>query len=360
MISKHPHIIVVGAGIVGTSLAYHLVRQNARVTLIDKATRPANDVTEKSFAWIIAAHGVPKTYLNLRQQAIADWHRVEDELKGQLKVDWSGALTWHDKIIETERIVHDLINFGYPAHLVDQQEIRFLEPNLKNVPAQAMFAKNEGAIDPTLTTELFVKAAREAGADIQLGNEVLSFMANGSRITGVVTANGNLTADIVVLATGANTNALCQPLNITLPIDISPAILMRFHNNQRFVNRIVSNPLMEVRAASNTLTLAAEDYIDESIENNPQAIAQRTLEKIKKNWQGAEQIKLVDVMVGKRPIPQDGLPIIGRTTHIHGLYLSVMHTGVTLAVIAGRLAAAEILSGQDNILLSPYRPKRFN
>ena len=360
MISKHPHIIIVGAGIVGASLTYHLVCQNARVTLIDKAPKPANDVTEKSFAWINVVHDAPEAYINLRQQAIADWHRVEDELNGQLKVDWSGALTWFEDTLETERIASKLINFGYQARLVDQQEIRLLEPNLKNVPAQAMFAKNEGAIDPTLTTELFVKAAGEASADIQLGNEVLSFMTNGSRITGVVTANGNLTADIVVLTAGANTTTLCRQIDLILPINISPAILMNFHSNHRFVNRIISNPFMEVRAASNTLTLTAEDYIDESIENNPQAIAQRTLKKIKTHWQDAEQIKLTNVMVGRRPIPQDGLPIIGRITHIDGLYLLVMHAGVTLAAIAGRLAAHEILSGRDNVLLSSYRPKRFN
>lgn len=337
MISKHPNIIVVGAGIVGASLTYHLVRQNARVTLIDKATRPANDATEKSFAWINVAHGVSETYLNLRQQAIADWHRVEDEFKGQLKIDWSGALSWLDNTTETERIARELINFGYQVRLVDGQEIRLLEPNLKNVPVQAMFAKNEGAIDPTLTTELFIKAAREAGADIQLGNEVLSFMTNGSRIAGAVTANGNITADIVVLAAGANTAALCQPLGLMLPINVSPAVLMSFHNNHRFVNRIVSNPFMEVRTASNTWVLAAEDYIDESIENNPQAIVERTLKKIKKHWEGAEQIKLTDIMVGRRPIPQDGLPVIGRTTRIEGLYLSVMHAGVTLAAIQAGL-----------------------
>ena len=117
---------------------------------------------------------------------------------------------------------------------------------------------------------------------------------------------------------------------------------------------------MEVRAALNTLILAAEDYIDESIENNPQTIAQRTLKEIKKHWQGGEQLNLANVMVGRRPIPQDGLPIIGRITHIAGLYLSIMHSGVTLAAIAGRLAAAEILSDKDDSLLSSYRPKRFN
>ena len=359
MIFKQPHIVIVGAGIAGASLAYHLACQHAHVTLIDKAAEPANDVTQKSFAWINVAHDAPETYLHLRQQAIADWHRIDDELKGQLKADWSGALTWREDTAETDRMAHQLIHSGYPVRLINQQEIRVLEPNLKDVPDRAMFAKGEGAIDPKLTTELFVKAAREKGADIQLGIEVLSFIINGSRIKGVVTANGNVMADIVVLAAGAHTATLCQPLEVILPINISPAILMSFHTAHRFVNRIVSNPIMEVRAASPTLALAAEDYIDESPENNPQAIAHRTLENIKKYWQGTEPITLANVVVGRRPIPGDGLPIIGRTTGIDGLYILVMHIGVTLAAIAGRLAAAELLSDKDDSLLSPYRPGRF-
>ena len=64
MINKGLHVIVVGAGIVGSSLAYHLARRNARVTLIDKAPQPANDVTDKSFAWItVAQDKSPKTIL---------------------------------------------------------------------------------------------------------------------------------------------------------------------------------------------------------------------------------------------------------------------------------------------------------
>lgn len=359
MISKRPHVIVVGAGIVGASLTYHLSRQNACVTLLDKAPKPANNVTEKSFAWINAAQDTSETYLHLRQQAIADWHRVEDELKGRLTVDWSGALTWCEEETDTVRMAHKLINSGCRVRLVNKQELCLLEPDLKEAPHQAMFAKNEGAIDAVLTTKLFMQAAREWGADVQLGNEVLSFITNGFRVTGLVTANGNLAADVVVLAAGANTAELCKPLGLRLPVNTSQAILLSFHNNRRFVNRIVSNPFMEVRAASNTMTLAAEDYIDESVENNPQAIAQRTLEKIKKHWQGVDKIKLMNVGVGRRPMPQNAMPVIGRTRHIDGLYLSVMHSGVTLAAIAGRLAAAEIVSAQDSVLLSSYRPGRF-
>lgn len=127
----------------------------------------------------------------------------------------------------------------------------------------------------------------------------------------------------------------------------------------QFVNRIISNPNMEIRPASNTITFAAEDYIDESTENNPQAIAKRTLVKIKEHWQKTEHINLANVAVGKRPIPKDNLPVIGRVNQIGGLYLSVMHAGVTLAAIAGRLMAKEILSNEDDAMLSSYRPERF-
>lgn len=360
MVSKHPHVVIVGAGIVGSSLAYHLARRNARVTVIDKAAKSAHDATGKSFGWIVSAHDAPENSFNFHRQAIADWHRVEAEFNGQLKVNWSGSLRWHDDMLKTQHNVHDLNNSDDTVRLVDKKEIRRLEPNLKNVPDQAIFVKNEGAFDPGLTTELFLKAAREAGAVIQLGNQVLSFMTKGSRIIGVMTSNGNLSTDIVVLASGVDTNTLCQPLGITLPIKISPAILMRLHNNGRFVNRIVSNPYMELRSASDTLILAAEDYIDESMESNPQAIAQRTLENIKKHWEGTDQIKLANVMVGRRPIPQDGQPIIGRTRGIEGLYISVMHTGVTLAAIVGRLATSEICSDRDDVSLSIYRPERFD
>lgn len=230
MSSKHPHIIIVGAGIVGASLAYHLSCENAHVTLLDKATQPADNATENSFAWINSGYDESKTYLNLRQEAIADWHRVENEFNGRLKINWSGSLSWYNDITETNRIGHSLINLGYPVHLVSQQQIKLLEPNLKNVPNCALFAKDEGAIDSKRTRELFIKAAREKGADVQLSNEVLSFITNKSHIEGVVIANGKITADMVVLAAGTGTIALCQSLNIMLPVNESPAILMSFHN----------------------------------------------------------------------------------------------------------------------------------
>ena len=359
MLIKRPHIIVIGAGIVGASLAYHLSRKNVSVTLLDKAAKPAAGATEKSFAWVNVAHDAPETYLHLRQQAIADWHRVETAFEGKLSSNWSGALTWYDEPAKTARIEQRLLSAGYAVRLVDQAEIRRLEPNLRTVPAQALFAENEGVIEPITATELLVSAAQAAGTHVRLGTEVLRLTFNGERITGVVTSNGSLAADSVVLAAGASATALCQLLGLRLPLVASPAILLDFHTTQAFVNRIVSMPGMEIRAVSATQLVAAEDYVDGFGKNSPSAIGRRTLQAIKEQWRNAEAITLASANVGQRPMPSDGLPIVGRVTHIAGLYLSLMHAGVTLAALVGRLVAAELVSGQDEALLATYRPKRF-
>ena len=63
--------------------------------------------------------------------------------------------------------------------------------------------------------------------------------------------------------------------------------------------------------------------------------------------------------LGVRPIPADGLPIIGPVSDLPGLYLAVMHSGITLAPLVGRLSAEEIVGGHALDVLEPYRLDRF-
>ncbi|AMR30075.1 hypothetical protein A0256_00915 [Mucilaginibacter sp. PAMC 26640] len=358
MAIKPLNVIIVGTGILGSSIAYHLARLNVRVTVIEKSRHPATEITEKSFAWIVDNYDEHKTSLNIRSSAIADWHRIEKEFNGQLKIDWQGSLMWLGNNSKTKEYGRELINMDHKIRILEQKEISLLEPNLKIVPDNAIFAPNEGSINPVSTSELFLEAAREAGANIQMNNEFISFITTDSKITGVNTKNGIIHSQLVVLAAGAETINLCKQIGVTLPVCISPSILMKISTDHRFVKRIVSNPSMEVRAASENLLLAAEDYIDESIENCPQAIAIRTIKSIKEHWFGAHQIELEEVLVGRRPLSQDGKPIIGHINDVNGLYVSVIHPGVTMAPIAGRLIAGEIVCGQDTMALNAYRPGR--
>jgi glycine/D-amino acid oxidase-like deaminating enzyme len=62
--------------------------------------------------------------------------------------------------------------------------------------------------------------------------------------------------------------------------------------------------------------------------------------------------------VGHRPTPADGFPVIGRPRATEGLYVAVMHSGITLAPLVGLLAAGEIAAGRRDPMLAPYDPDR--
>jgi glycine/D-amino acid oxidase-like deaminating enzyme len=64
-------------------------------------------------------------------------------------------------------------------------------------------------------------------------------------------------------------------------------------------------------------------------------------------------------VIGRRPIPKDGFPAIGRSADISGLYVAVMHSGITLAPVIGRLVADEVLTDRRDSLIDAYGLERF-
>lgn len=74
---------------------------------------------------------------------------------------------------------------------------------------------------------------------------------------------------------------------------------------------------------------------------------------------GADELEFDFHTVGYRPTPIDGFPIIGRAEGTEGLYVAVMHSGITLAPAVGLFATREILDGERDPLLTPYGLGRF-
>ena len=74
---------------------------------------------------------------------------------------------------------------------------------------------------------------------------------------------------------------------------------------------------------------------------------------------GGDRLERDFYTVGYRPTPKDGFPIIGGVDAAPGLYLAVLHSGVTLAPLVGSLAAAETVSGDPDSQPAPFRLSRF-
>ena len=340
-------------------MAYHLALRGARVTLVDVA-EPGSGVTARAFSWINIAHTDPHAYQDLRQAAIGDWHRLEAELGGAVTVNWTGALSWDEDLGETERLVAHHAAAGYDVCLVTGSEISDLEPGLIAPPRIAAHAPWEGSVDPVVATRALCAAAREAGAVLRFGERVAGLMEAGGRVTGLALEDGEIAADIVVMAAGVGSADLVRGVGLDLPLRASPATLVRMRTAGRLVRGIVCSPGFEIRQAGDTLMLSAAGYIDETPENGPMAIGRRVMEAVRSGVRGAQDIALIDAVPGWRPMPRDGAPLVGFMPGIGGLYLAVMHAGIILAPVIGRLAAAEILDGRSEDALQPCRPERFD
>ncbi|WPO50340.1 FAD-binding oxidoreductase [Pseudomonas sp. S1Bt23] len=351
--AANKRVVVVGAGIVGASLAYHLAGRGAQVILVE-AEDIASGVTGRSFAWINTSHDGPDPIASLRGAAIQEYRRLETELPG-LKVRWSGALSYGTNPSEA------LHASGHPpsATRVSRSQILDLEPNLKHPPQQAMYAAEEGALDAVQATQALIAGAQAHGAQVLTQTRVLGFTSQGARVTGVETARGRIEADVVVLAAGTGIKQLTELLNLPLPIAASPAILIRYASPPDLVRTLISSPEMEVRQGPDGTLLAAEDYLDDALENQPAAIALRTAQAIRNELHGVASIELESACVGLRPMPVDGTPIIGYLPDIGGVYVCAMHPGVTLAAIVGRLASEEIIDDTASPVLALCRPGRF-
>ena len=194
-----PSVVVVGAGIVGATAAYHLASAGAAVTIVERA-RPATGVTARSFGWINVVHGNARDIARLRNPAIAGYRRLEQELSGALPIDWNGVFSWSENPKDSERLVAEHTAWGYDVRLVEKDEIRRLEPRLVTPPPVAAHAPGEGALDPVAATSTLVGAAIEAGARLIGGSEVKALATTDGRVSGVVLPSGAIEADIVVMA----------------------------------------------------------------------------------------------------------------------------------------------------------------
>ncbi|MFJ8538281.1 NAD(P)/FAD-dependent oxidoreductase [Streptomyces sp. NPDC093591] len=331
-------VVVVGAGIVGASVAYHLARCGAPVTLIDRGAAPATGVTGGSFAWIGGLGGDwPGGAQDLRGSVLADYRRLEAELP-DVAVRWSGSLAWGGTPVGPES--------GEGRFRVGADEIRRMEPGLRVPPEWAVHTPSDGGVDPVAVTGALVRAARALGAQVVLGAGEVALKITGSGVTGVTSSAGFCPASTVVLAAGTAVPELVAPLGVELPIDASPACLVRLAAPPGLVRTIVAGPDFEVREGREGQLLMTVPRPSDG---------DTALRRLRAAFHGADGCRVLDCRVSARPLPADG-PLLGPLTPDGSVYVAVLHSAVTLAPTVGRLVAQELVTGEAVGELRRCRP----
>jgi glycine/D-amino acid oxidase-like deaminating enzyme len=365
-------IVVVGAGIIGSSIAYHLVKRGAKVVIVE-ALRPGACATENSFGWINATFSKrPRAYFDLNQLGLAGWRRLETELGGELKVQWGGSVAWAPADATAQDLRENIRRhqeWGYATHLIDEDEFRRLLPNV--APGEfgaACHCEFEGALDPVDALKALLRQIRELGGLVRYPFQVDALRLSDGRVTGVSGSEGTIDADVVVLASGVATERLAAMAEVNVPLKASPGVLVHTRPQPKLIDRVVLAPNVHCKQKLDGRVVVGGRIVagvgTAQGAGEPSASGtddgQKILREAARVLPGIRGVAVERVTVGHRVMPVDEYPVIGFSDPCPNLYIAAMHSGVTLAPLMGQLAALEILDGARVSLLDPYRPSRFN
>ena len=365
-------VTVVGAGIVGATIAYSLTKRGAAVTVIDKG-RPGGGATSHSFAWINATAKHPVSYHNFNRRSLGMWERFAKDLDTDVGLRWGGQIEWAATVegaTELESRAAQLQAWGYPCQMLDAAQMAQLEPGL--TPGQvtaAIYCELDGMVEPAVAAEACIRAAAKHGASVKLETEITALTSNSSAAT--VTANGeNIDADVVVLAGGVDNTQLAAMAGINIPQQDSPGVVIRTNPIGRTLLSNVSvvyapplepgRPEIHLRQCLDGSAMIGEGSQESLARDDTQPHADELLARAAQYVPGLKGASAIPVPVGYRPMPLDGFPVAGFSPKAPNVYLALTHSGVTLAPLMAQLATMEIVDGANVELLADYRPSRFD
>jgi glycine/D-amino acid oxidase-like deaminating enzyme len=358
-------VAVIGAGIVGSSIAYRLSEGGAEVVMIDRA-EPGSGTTSTSFAWVNANNKLPRDYFELNLAGMREHVRLRDEM-GR---DWlysTGNLIWaaDEEQENLEKRVERLRSWSYAAEMLPASTVsKELEPEATFPDPELQIAHfpDESWTDAPALARMLVQAAGRNGAHKNFGNAVRGIEVEDGGVT-LQLEDGEVHADAVVNATGAKAASVAEMVGRELPLDVFPGLLVRVAVPGEPLRHLMHTPRINVRPDGPGYVLLHHDSVDERLTDDfagiEDPLCAELLERARLVLPALEEAEIVEARFGLRPVPADGHSCVGALPEISGYYEAVTHSGVTLGPLIGRLLAREILTGEVDPLIAPFRPDRF-
>lgn len=331
-------IIIIGGGIIGAMIADRLSGAG-EVTVLD-AGRPG--ATTASFGWINASFHHDVAHFHLRARSMELWRA------SGLPVTWSGALWWEAQGTEMDNFAERLAGLGYAVERVED-----------GPGGAALRFPEEGFVEAGDITAMLLS---RSGARVLRGVTARAVETRNGAVTGVVVEGGTLPADHVVIAAGNGAPTLAEGVGLHLPMLDRPGVMLRTSPvAPGLVPHVMVAPEMEFRQDAQGRLLAPtspnhQGDATERLTQTAQAYAVDALARLG-GILGRDDLALETVWQANRPVPGDGLPVIG-TGGPEGLFWAVMHSGVTLAPVAAEAVVAA-MEAEAHALAAPYGIDRF-
>jgi D-amino-acid dehydrogenase len=361
-------VIVIGAGVLGASTAWHLARDGAQVTIVDQSHDGRATAAGAGIISPWASHSAVDP----------DWYRLADRGAGyypQLVRDIAadpetlsyrkvGAL-W----VSSDRTELDAIMVRAQAHaaetpaagsvqLIAPEQARAHFPPLR-ADLSAVLITGGARVDGRLLAAALLHAAQRHGAALQRGAAAL--VVAGGRVRGVRLADATLEADVVVAAAGAWAPVLLAPLGVALPVEPQRGQITHLRlpgidtSRWAVVNPPGSHYL--VSFDDSRVVVGATRETGSGFDYRVTAAGQaEVLNAALAVAPGLAAATLIETRIGFRPLARDNRPILGLAPGVAGLVIGngLGATGLTIGPYAGSLLAALALGRTPEVDLRPY------
>lgn len=374
MRSSERVVCVVGAGIVGASLAFHLSRSgNARVSIVD-AGRAGAATTDAGTGWISARDNKDAAYRAFKLTAMEEHHRLAEFIPADQWLTARGTLQTEEASARFDALIEDCVQTGFPVDVMTAAEVnRELEPAIAfdRPDLRVAFFPTEFSVAGALLARLLVERAIDNGAIGHFGSRVVGLERLADARHRVIFSDGSwLDADVVVNAAGPGADKISSHYDINMPMDPQPGVGIRARVQGNPLGRMIHTRILTLKPETDGV-LRLRSALGWRTDIGPQAwngdftggqgrdaFIDQVVEEARRLLPTAS-VRPVEILSGVRPIPSDGLPRVGGVAALPGYYEAVMHSGAVIGPLMGRLLAEEILTGTENPALSRFRPSRF-
>jgi D-amino-acid dehydrogenase len=255
---------------------------------------------------------------------------------------------------------------GVEAHILSEQEVQALEPDVKISVRGGIFFPGDAHITPHIFVGQLIQFLRQSGVQFMLNSKVTDFTISNKEIQSVLATTGEFRFDQVILCTGAWSGGVAQKLKLTLPMQAGKGYSFTIPDVEKNIripsilleSRVAVTPMgnalrlggtMEITGLDHTINMQRVKGIVESI---PHYYPEMKI----------PMPEAARVWHGLRPCSPDGLPYIGLSNTIGNLVMATGHSmmGLSLGPATGFLVSEIIAGKPPSVRLSLFDPGRFN
>jgi len=373
-------VVVIGGGVIGASIAYHLAKRKVDVVLLEKGDA-ASGSSGACDGTIFLQTKSPGIHLELALESSRRFSHLKQELGAGIEYQRRGGMI----VIEHEEELQALAQFvkkqnsiGLEVSLLDRKQARELEPSLGDNILGATFSAMDAQVNPMLLTFALIEAARRLGAKINVHTRVTGFRRSSGCIAAVKTDKGEIRTGMVVNAAGVYAAQIGALLDLSVPIKprrgqlvvteaIEPVISHCMLSAQYIAAKF--NPdtakkgggvSIESTASGNLILGSTREFVgfDKSV---TLAGIRHIAKHVCRILPCLKNLKLIRTYAGLRPCTPDGLPIFGRVAGLEGFVMAAGHEGdgIALSPITGAIIAELIVDNRTSFPLEAYKLERF-